>query len=125
MEVMKTMKPMRAMIGSYWFNPEPISKYIDIIFEFEEFQFINEVVHLFSIDELKNIINSLKKYIEEKRPYTYVKEYFHLSLNFGLCTIEYELPNQSEACYIDGDKLVEILEKYVYKYEHIDDIFKL
>ena len=122
MEVMKTMKAMR---GIYWFNPEPISKQIDIIFEYEDLQFINEVVHLFSIDELKNIINTLKKYIEKKRSYTYVKEYFHLSLDFGLCTIEYELPNQSEACYIDGNKLVEILEKYVYKYEHIQDIFIL
>ena len=113
------------MRGKYWFNSEPISKHIDIIFEYDEYQFINEVVHLFSIDELKNIINSLKERIEVKRPYTYAKEYFHLSLNYGLCTIEYELPNQSEACYIDGNKLVEILEEYVYKYEHIQDIFKL
>lgn len=122
MEVIKTMR------GSYWFNSEPISKQLDIIFEYEEFQFINEVVHLFSIDELKDIINTLKKYIEGKKIYyttVYVKEYFRLSLFLDQCLIEYELPNQSEACYIDGNKLVEILEKYVYKYEHIDDIFKL
>ena len=113
------------MRGNYWFNSEPISKHIDIIFEYDEYQFINEVVHLFSIDELKNIINSLKERIEEKRHYSYAKEYFHLSLDFGLCTIEYELPNQSKACHIDGNKLVEILEKYVYKYEHLDDWLNL
>ena len=114
------------MVGDYWFeNIEPISKHIDIIFEFEKYQFINEVVHLCSIDELKDISNSIKECIEEKKLYSYAKEYFRLHVYFYTCVIEYELPNQSYTCYIDGNKLVEILDKYVYKYEHLEDWFKI
>ena len=109
------------MRGKYWFNSEPISKHIDIIFEYDEYQFINEVVHLCSIDELKSIIAPMKKCVAELTPYSYAKEYFRLRVDFALCTIEYELPNRSYTCYVDGDKLLELLEKYVYKYEHLDD----
>lgn len=112
------------MRGDYWFKSEPISKHIDIFFEYDEYQFINEVVHLCSIEELKDIINSFKKPIEENNPYSYAKEYFRIRVDFSLCTIEYELPNQSYTCYIEGNKLIEILEKYVYKYEHFEDRFK-
>ena len=113
------------MDGEYWFNSEPISKHIDIIFEYEKYQFINEVVHLCSIEELREIIHSFKKRIEEKLPCCYAKEYFTIRVDFSLCTIEYELPNASHTCYIWGDKLIEILEKYVYIYDHLEDRFKL
>lgn len=112
------------MKGNYWFNPEPVSKYIDIIFEYEQYQFINEVVHLCSIDELKEIINSIKKHVEDRRVHSYAKEYFRIQIMWNNCIIEYELPNQSYTCYIDCIKMAEILEKYVYKYEHSEDIFK-
>ena len=112
------------MRGGYYFNSEPISKHIDIIFENEEYQFINNVVHLCSIDELRNIIDPFKKAIAENNPCSFAKEYISIRVDFGLCTVRYELPNQSYCCYVDGDKLVEILEKYVYKYDHFDDRFK-
>ena len=112
------------MFGDYWFNSEPISKHIDIIFEYDEYQFINNVVHLCSIDELRYIIDSFKKVIPEKRPSSFAKEYFSIRVDFGLCTIEYELPNESYRCYVDGNKMVEILENYVYMYDHIDDWLK-
>ena len=96
----------------------------DIIFEYDEYQFINEVVNLCSIDELKSIIAPVKKCVAELTPYSYAKEYFRLRVDFALCTIEYELPNRSYTCYVDGDKLLELLEKYVYKYEHLDDWLK-
>ena len=37
------------MRGKYWFNSEPISKHIDIVFEYDKYQFVNEVVQLCSI----------------------------------------------------------------------------
>ena len=112
------------MRGEYWFNSEPISKHIDIIFEKEKYQFVNEVVHLYSIDELEVITNAIKERIENKRPYAYAKEYCCIRVDFALCTIEYELPNQHYQCYIEAIDLVEILEKYLYLYEHIDVRFK-
>ena len=74
-----------------------------------------KAINIDSIDELKDISNSIKECIEEKKLYSYAKEYFRLHVYFYTCVIEYELPNQSYTCYIDGNKLVEILEKYVYK----------
>ena len=112
------------MRGKYWFNSEPISKHIDIVFEYDKYQFVNEVVQLCSIQELKDIASSIKKRIENLRPYSFAKEYFNLHLDFGLCCIEYELPDQSYTCYMKADSLVEILERYVYTYEHLDDWFK-
>ena len=112
------------MEGEYWFNTEPISNHIDIIFEYEQYQFINEVVQLCSVDELNNIINSIKERIEKNRPYSYAQEYFSICVNLSLCKIEYELPNQHHTCYILAIDLIEILEKYLYLYEHLDDRFK-
>ena len=112
------------MKGEYWFNAEPISKHIDIVFEYDKYQFVNEVVQLCSIEELKDIASSIKKRIENLMPYSFAKEYFSLRLDFGLCSIEYELPDQSYACYMKADSLVEMLERYVYMYEHLDDRFK-
>ena len=112
------------MKGEYWFNSEPISKHIDIIFEYEEYQFINNVVHLLSIEELKKIINSFKEVIPVNEPYSFAKEYIYIRIDFGLCTIEYRLPNQPYKCHIRGYTLVKMLERYVYKYEHFEDRFK-
>ena len=112
------------MNGEYWFNTEPISKNVDIIFKFESYQFINEVLHLCSIDELKNIIKSVKKHIEDTRSYTFAKEYICIFVAFSVCRIEYELPNQSYECYLECMELIEMLEKYVDVYEHLEDRFK-
>ena len=76
------------------------------------------------IEELKDIASSIKKRIENLMPYSFAKEYFSLRLDFGLCSIEYELPDQSYACCMTADRLVEILERYVYIYEHLEDRFK-
>jgi len=112
------------MKGKYWFNSEPISKHVDIVFEYEEYQFINEVVQLCSIDELKEIINSIKKHVKDLRTYSFVKEYIGIHIALAHCSIEYNLPGQSYTCCISCNKLAEILERYVYKYEHLDDWFK-
>lgn len=112
------------MNGEYWFNTEPISKNVDVIFEKEKYQFINEVLHLLSIEEIKEIINNIVERVDDKRPYSFAKEYFSIRLDFGLCTIELELPNQSYSCYIEGNVFSSILEKYAYEYEHLDDRFK-
>ncbi|MBQ3009952.1 MAG: hypothetical protein IJD81_02040 [Oscillospiraceae bacterium] len=112
------------MKGKYWFNIEPVSKDVQIIFEYKEYQFINDVIHLCNIDELKSIINSIKKHIEDGRVYSYAKEYLSIFITYNCCCIEYELPNQSHTCFIDCNKMAEILEKYVDKYEHCEDIFK-
>ena len=112
------------MKGGYWFNVEPISKNVDIIFEYEEYQFINEIVHLLSIEELKTIIDSIREHVDSKRPYVFRKEYFSINLDFALCTVEYELPGQFYRCFIDGVEIANIFKKYVYKYDHGEDIFR-
>ena len=113
------------MRGEYWFNTEPISKHVDIIFEYDEYQIINDVVQLCSIDELKHIIDSFKKRIPEKRPAAFEGEYFSIDLDFGFCTVIFELPNQTYGCFVTGDKLIEILERYVLIYEDLDNRFKM
>ena len=112
------------MNGEYWFNTDPFLKRVDIIFEYDDYQIINEVVQLCSIDELKHIITSFFKAIAEKRPCCFAKEYTTIRVDFGLCTIKYELPHQTYTCYIEGNALIEILEKYIYMYEHLEDRFK-
>ena len=112
------------MKGEYWFNSEPISKHIDIFFEYDKYQFVNNVVHLYSIEELKVIASNIKERLQNKRPYSFVKEYASISLNFGLCEICYELPGHSYTCYIEGEDFTEIIESYVYIYEHFEDRFK-
>lgn len=112
------------MNGEYWFNTEPISKNVDIVFENDEYQVLNDVVHLLSIEEIKVIIDNISERLDNKRPYSFVKEYFSIALNFGLCTIKLELPNQSYSCFIEGNELVTMFEKYIDIYEHLDDRFK-
>ena len=112
------------MNGEYWFNSEPISKNVDIIFEFKSYQFINEVLQLCSIDEIKDIIKAVKKHIEDEWSYTFSKEYICIFVAFSVCRIEYELPNQSYECYLECMELIEMLEKYVDVYEHLEDRFK-
>ena len=112
------------MNGEYWFNTEPISKNVDIIFEFGSYQFINEVLHLCSIDEIKDIIKAVKKHIEDKWSYTFSKEYITIFVAFSVCRIEYELPTQSYECYLECMELIEMLEEYVAAYERLDDWFK-
>lgn len=112
------------MKGEYWFNSEPISKTIDIFFENKEYQFINQAIRLFSIEELKDISNNIRESVKNNYPFSFVKEYVSLRVDFGLCTIKYELPNQSYECHIDGDDIANIFERYVYKYEHFEDRFK-
>ena len=112
------------MNGEYWFNSEPISKNVDIIFEFKSYQFINEVLQLCSIDEIKDIIKAVKKHIEDEWSYTFSKEYICIFVAFSVCRIEYELPNQSYECYLECIELIEMLEKYVAVYERLEDRFK-
>ena len=113
------------MKGVYWFNSEPVSKNVDIIFEYEKYQFVNDVVRSCSIDELKEIIYAIKKHIADTRPYTFAKEYIWIHVAFSCCAIEYELPHQTYSCYISCTKMAEILGKYVDIYEHLEDRFKL
>ena len=113
------------MKGEYWFNSEPILKNVDIIFEYEKYQFVNDVVRSCSIDELKEIIHAIKKHLADTRPYTFSKEYIWIHVAFSYCAIEYELPHQTYSCYITCLKMAEILETYVDIYVHLEDRFKL
>ena len=93
-------------------------------FERKEYQFINNVVHLCSIEELKLIASNIRKRVQDNRPYAFSKEYVYIRIDFGLCTIELELPKQTYKCYVEGEDIADMFEKYVYKYEHFADRFK-
>ena len=112
------------MRGEYWFNSEPISKHVDIIFEYDEYQMINDLVQLCAIDELKTIVSNIRECVQKNDPYAFRKEYCYLRVDFGLCTVELEFPNHSYVCHIEGDDIADIFERYVYMYEHLDDWFK-
>ena len=108
----------------YWFNDDPFSEHVDIVFEYDSFQVINDVVQLCSIEELKLITSNIRERVPTNRPYSFCGEYFDIALNFGFCTVKLELPNQSYECCIKGDDLADIFERYVYRYEHLEDRFK-